>query len=334
MEFIIDILKQQGISRGDYYILGCSSKNSTYVKPFYYKFISFKSLRRTLREFIDMCNQLQMNCYFSCSIYTGRTHGKDFISPKTRFINCDGDKGDYTKTKYKPYAVWESSPGSVQVMYKVPKHKTTESLDRSCKGLRKAMKEEGFAFDCCDISRFLRIPGSYNFKPKRVQANGGIAPQVDNLRILGNKIEKCPRIKKTNLRYSKCTNRGLTLDDLDKEYRFRDDELLGICRFINNRIEDYENGSDRSSLAYYTLSYLIKYGIKTEDIFELFTNEKGLFPYINDKWDTEDKLNNWLEGAINNLSNSGVQSGQWRVEDGRINLNFSGGEIDSGGISN
>lgn len=202
IDFVSSIYIKQGIKKGDYFVLGYKGEEDSRLRQRCHRYTNYINMKRILRTHLEYCNNNNKNCYFSCSIFKESNRKKTTVSERTRFINCDVDGNNYNNSNIRPYAVWESSEGSYQAIYLIEPSKDWDELNNKVESIKEII-EVDFGPDCFDLSRFLRMPGSYNYKPKRMKANGGKAPQVGNLRILGNKVdnvqikehEKIERIK-------------------------------------------------------------------------------------------------------------------------------------------
>lgn len=266
VDFISSIYKKQGIKRGDYFVLGYKGEEDSRLRQVCYRYTNYSNMKRILRTHLDGCNNNNKNCYFSCSIFKEANRKKTNASERTRFINCDVDRNNYNDSNIKPYAVWESSEGSYQAIYLIEPSKDWDELNDKVESIKEII-EVDFGPDCFDLSRFLRIPGSYNYKPERIKANEGEAPQVGNLRILGNKVDNVQIKEHERIERVKAPKKikTTTIEALAKKKGIDEDKLEDI---VYKERDDVGDGS-RHKKIYSLMGDLIKLGLNIRDICNL-----------------------------------------------------------------
>ena len=316
VELLISLYNYQGILAGDKLFFGNREEdidNFTQLKPYTYS--TDDELRKHLQKLLDNANKYGYGFYFSISIYNKSDFYDsapvkrriEFVSERTRLVAVDIDGGDYTKSSFRPLYTWESSTGSMQAIYDIGPSENREEYRKKQLQLTAELNDK-CGIDCGDPCRFVRFIGSHNHKPKRVQANGGIAPQVGNGKFrdlteldLGEvdfevtKVEPLKNISKF---------KGWSLDTFFKRTEL-ENYSEQITKTIDKLSTEYkENPKDRSKYLFRLVAELLKYGVEQENILQLILGTPNKFKYATDKWKTKDSLANQINHCVYNALNN------------------------------
>ena len=327
-ELLLSLYKYQGIVKSDvlYYSVG-NRKEDKFIEV-RYEYMGEKQFIKDYTDVLKDCNKNGFDFYFSISIYNSEEYQKyrstDLINlGKTTLINVDVDEGDYTKSPFRPLMKWNSSPNSIQAIYDIGYSKDFKEFEEKVEGLRSVLKES-VEIDKIDGCRYLRVPGSYNFKPEHEDENGNY-PQVGNVRFCDlQPIEHCPTETSscnTNTKGEKVPKnvKPISIKNLSKKTGI---DVSEIEEIINKDRDEYGKGKGRRyEMIYSLVGDLIGIGCNLRQIcrFIEYLYQKKTLWYIHGKFDEEHKNERQRQVFITNAFNEALKKGR-KIGDTKVEI--------------
>ncbi len=314
-ELLLSLYKYQGILEGDYVFFGMreeTAEDFKQVKPYKYK--GPEAFIKYVNSLIKDSIEKELGLYFSISLYCRSEFYEDtnirrkieFVSERTCLVNADLDEADYKKSIFRPLLILDSSPGSTQAIYDIGPSENRAEYRMKQLILKSQLDKKT---DCVDPCRFIRVPGSYNFKPKRIKANGGKPPKVGNVQFrdlntlyidkeeLKDITDVKPIVNLKNIR-------GFKLNKLSKELGLNEELKSLLKKNMASILEKYRDGRDRSTCSWMAVCELLKFGCTQEQILNVVIKETSTFQYFHDKWKTKDSLANQINQCVFNAINN------------------------------
>ena len=301
-ELLLSLYKYQGLEKGD--VLIFSIKDFKIEKDWHeihYEYTDDESFYMFIGEFLHKCKKRKLEAYFSIGIYqkiNGEVYRRwGYINSKTRLINVDIDEGDYTKSPFRPLLIWNSSPNSKQGIYDVGPSESGAEYYKKASGLVKTLKLKS-KVDCGDSSRVLRIPGSYNHKPKHEDKHGNY-PKVGNVRFIDlEPIGDCPLDSSSPFEGEETPKniKPISIENLADSIEVDKKDLEKI---INRNRKEYGDGT-KHQMIYSLVGDLIGIGCNLRQICRLieYLYQKRTLWYINEKFEEERKNNERQRNAF------------------------------------
>lgn len=129
---------------------------------------------------VDKAKSSKKDTYFAPAVFTAESRSSKAVTTvRTLWADLDEVDPDNIPTMFKPTAVWESSPGRYQALWRLKQSLTMNEQQRLNQRLTYAIGADKGGWD---ITQVLRIPGTFNHKYDP-------PPKVKLLHLNGHKID-------------------------------------------------------------------------------------------------------------------------------------------------
>lgn len=108
--------------------------------------------------------------YFCPTLFSRSQRRKEYALP-SRWLHVDLDNGDASALK-RPTIQIETSPGKLHLLWQLDELEDVENVE----AMNRWLARESGADSCWDITRYLRVPHTFNCKPENVAKYGEAVP--------------------------------------------------------------------------------------------------------------------------------------------------------------
>lgn len=165
----------------------CISSEHRDSPAFKNTFFEWPKQKNELVAYVD--NQRRHHHVWFCVAVLSKADRKRVNAQETDIVYADLDECHPDKLAVPPHAIWQSSPGRYQALWRLDEILDPYEVQAIARRVARAYKDEGVDKSGWDAAQLLRVPFTYNFKPEYADEEGR-PPRVELLSVTDDRISK------------------------------------------------------------------------------------------------------------------------------------------------